>query len=201
MIFQRKWHNDHYCRRRVHTVMCLILILLASNVVYCSGRLMYRTWFDEFDQAITKHFNGIHPLKKSELLGKMFMFNGLLSVYSKLVFDQREYALSAVKNTYESTPFRGPTFTHCELRNVSGMTDTDILDVVTLTENIKHLWGKTIEMVYRGKHQITVKITESVQWQDSEWILFLCLLYDLRNGGLCELVAACILIVNIIYDF
>lgn len=95
-----------------------------------------------------------------KVLKKMFMLDGLLSVCAKLVFDRWFYVVSAVKDIYESSPFKGPKFMHCELQRhklskVLGMSDSDILDVAMLTENIKNLWEKNLEMVYKRNYRIT----------------------------------------------
>lgn len=137
--------------------MYLILILLASNIIYCNGRLKYRKWFDEFDLALTEYFNCTRPLDMDRVLENMFMLDGLMLAYEKMIPDARFFVQKVVKDIYESTPFRGPTFLQCvdkhKLSNINGMTDRDILDVVVIAKDIKKVWENTLTLVFKNKNE------------------------------------------------
>lgn len=139
--------------------MYVVLILLTSNIIYCNGRMKYRNWFDEFDLALTEHFNLTRPLEQSNVLRKMCMMVGLLSVYGRRALDEHPYVKKVVKDIYESTPFRGLTFIHCDfdkrrLSKLYGMNDSNIMEVLSLRDEIRRFWDTTLDIVYKEKYNI-----------------------------------------------
>lgn len=161
VINNRKGCINIVCCNRTHTstVMYWVLILLISNIIYCNGRLKYRNWFDEFDLILTEHFNHTRPIEQSKVLRRMCLMDGLLSVYARRALADHPYVKKIVRDIYESTPFKGPTFIHCDfdkrrLSKLYGMTDINVMEVQSLREEIRSLWDKLLDIVYKRIYHV-----------------------------------------------